>query len=326
MKKNFLLIFIVFCFCSHNGSYPLSVSLNVLTPMRILDPMLIKRFEQENNCQVHVEFMSNYNGYDSHLRSEIQMFDVVIADEKSLIQLTTANMLRSLPEDLRQKNITSSNPLQVKTQFNTEVNTYLPLFVNPIGIAYNRNISNIQKDATWNILLDSEKNPYWRQHLFVSNDRAKQIAIATIATQESLKHNKKTLPTNVTTWLAKLYHQKSEITFPLELAFLGQHVNAGILLYSEYLRYKNIAPFLEFYVPSDGTYFERFGIGWCLSSIQEKLAVKFIKYISENSAKFSNFNHLIDITTSIENQRFMSWRLYDESEILTFLPAQVLGQ
>lgn len=325
MKKIFLYIFTIYCFYLSTHLYGLPVSLNVLTPMRILDPILIRQFEQENDCQVNVEFMSNYNGYDSHLRSEIQLFDVVIADEKSLIQLTTTNMLRSLPEELRQKNSLNSNSLQVKNQFNAEVNTYVPLFGNPIGIAYNKDISLISKNATWDVLIDADKNPYWRQRVFISNDKTKQIAVAALATHESLK-NKKKLPENVTAWLSKLSHQRAQNTSPLELAFLSKNVNAAILMYSEYLRYKNILPFLEFFVPAEGTYFERFGIGWCLSSIQEKLAVKFIAFMIENSGKFSKFNHFIDVNENHETVSFTSWRLYDESEILPFLPSPVLGR
>lgn len=327
MRKKFLPVFVILGFYLTKFAYAAIPSLNVLTPMRLLDPALIKEFEEANHCQVHVEFMSNNSGYDSHLRSELQLFDVVIGDEKSLIQLSTANMLRSLPEELRQKNAINTTTLQVKNHFNAEVNTYVPLFVNPIGIAYNPNISVIPKTSTWNILIEPDKNPYWRQRIFVSNDKLKQIAIATIATHESLK-NKKKIPENILLWLSKLNQQRALVSSPLELAFLGKNVNAGILLYSEYLRYKNVVPFLEFFVPSEGTYFDRFGIGWCLSSIQEKLAIKFISYMIENSGKFATFNHLIDVNANIHhtNENFTSWMLYDESEILPFLPAQALDR
>lgn len=332
MKK----LFFILCFLCTFGAQAVT-TLNVLSPMRILDPKLIAQFERENECQVNVEFVADKLGFESHIRSEIRVFDVVIADERALIQLTTTNLLRTLPERLKQSN-QPHTPLQVKTVFNSEVNTYVPLFVNPIGIAYNSKVSTIPSKPTWNLLIEPEKNPFWRQHVYMTHDGLMQIAIALLAVNEPLINPKK-LPKPAIEWLSKVRAQRALIDDPLENALLSGHVNAAVLFYSDYLKYKNLMQNLEFVIPEDGTHFERFGIGWCLSSTQEKLAQNFIAFMVENSEKFAKSNHLIDIkykdsiSPKIKGKEIKSpwdgkifnltlWTLYDESVVLPFLPSQ----
>lgn len=319
-KKIFLIIVMSFVlFCTARGADQTNTTtLNILVPMRVLDPKLIAQFEKLNSCTIKVEFVSDSAGYESHLRSEIRMFDVVIAPEKSLIQLTTTNLLRMLPENLRQPNA-GRTPLQTKTMFNTEVNSYIPLFVNPMGIAYNPEISHIPARPTWNMLIQPEQNPYWRRRVYIGHETSKIISLAILASHEPIT-NPKILPAGAQQWLSKLRTQRAVLDEPLELAFLGQHVNAGVLFYSDYLRYKNIVPNLEFLIPHDGTYFDRFGIAWCLSSVQDKLAKKFIAYMVEHSAQFAKSNSLYDI--NYKAPYVTSWKLYDESAVLPFLPAQ----
>ncbi len=333
MKKIFLFTYVfIFIHLTAGASNPFK-SLHILAPLRMLDPNLISQFEKENGCEVKVDFVVDDSGVESQLRSDLKTFDLVIADERSLVRLSTANLLKTLPESIQQSKH-AKNSLQIKSTFNSEVNTYVPIFVNPLGIAYRPSISIVDEKTTWNALIDNDKNPYWRQHLYIPERLITQISLALLANPVELKNTRR-LPQPTLRWLTHLRSQKALLTQPLIYAFEAKTVNAAVIFYSEYLRHKEYVKDLDFAIPSDGTYFERYGVAWCLSSQQEELAQKFMKYMKKNSGQFAEFNRLLDIKYGSQNNKssfFQSnsfhastldikkWKIYDESFIKSYLP------
>jgi len=330
MKKYFLIVYMVFNVFFNPITHGLTKQLHILTPMRMLDPKLIEQFEKDNSCEVKVDFIVDESGYESQLRSDIRSLDLVIANEKSLITLTTANLLKVLPPHLQQPN-NAKNPLQIKTAFNAEVNTYRPLFINPLGISYKPSISKIPADPTWSILIEPNKNPYWRQHIYLPPSTSISVAVALLAAHTPFTNPKK-LPIQTTKWLKSLQSQKALISEPFIYGWKNGELNAGVTFYQDFIRYKRYLTDFNFFIPKDGTYFTRFGIAWCLTSEQEELSKKFIQYIVENTNQFSDFNQLLDINSQEsskvskrtalkdDSKDFKLWKLYDDASVLPFVP------
>lgn len=307
------IVFLFFLVLLHFKNYAVfKPTVNVLTTMHILDPMVVANFEKENNANVRVDFVGSRNEFEAHLKAGLRTYDVVIADERTLEKLSLERLLRALPDENIIK-VDNKYPLYKRSKINEDGTAYLSLFADPLGIAYNKENSKITEPVNWDILIQVDKNPYWRQRVYVSPSYKSQFLLALLATQKEMTAQSWFIPESTTRWFKQLRLQNANVDLPLELAFLGDKISAAVIFYSDFLRLKKVVPALEFVVPVQSTYVNRISVGWVSNSIQEALAKKFITFLYNNKETLAQSNSLLSLNTvSFKHSDTHNWILYED--------------
>ena len=288
-------------------------TINVLTTMHTLDPKIVSAFEAENKVNVRVDFVGSRNEFENRLRSGLRAYDIVIADERVLERLSLEKLLRSLPDEDKSKTDNDSYPLYKRSKLNEDGSSYLSLFVDPMGIAYLNENSTLPNPVDWDILIQTDQNPYWRQRVYLPPSYKNQFLLALLATKKELTPSSWFIPETTTKWLKQLRLQNANIDLPLELAFLGNKISAAVLFYSNYLHLKRVVPGLNFVVPKDNTYYDRVSVGWASNSVQEGMSKKFIHYLFKNRDSLAQATHLLPLETlNFRESETKNWILYED--------------
>lgn len=287
--------------------------LNVLVPMGVLSPRAITQFEEESHTNVRVEFVGSRFEYESRLRAGLRNYDVVISDERILQRLYLQRQLRSLTDDII-SSVDPTRPLEARSKINADGRSYVTLMVDPMGIAYNKkNFALKSKFASWDWLISADDNPYWRQRVFVSNFPKHQLLLALLATGKDITSSSWQIPEPTLKWLQNLKLQSAKIDYPLELAFLGNKIEAAVVFRSDYLKLKKVVPDLKFVVPVKITYYDRIGAGIVSDTVQESLAQSFVKYLNHKRASLIvSDNYLNSNILNYEGSLTKNWLSFDD--------------
>jgi ABC-type molybdate transport system substrate-binding protein len=289
--------------------------LNLLAPIGVLSPKIISQFEEETHTNVRIEFVGSRFEYESRLRAGLRNYDVVVSDERILQRLYLQRQLRTLNDDsIFSGNVLTNYPLQAKSRINPDGRSYLTLMVNPMGIAFNkRNFSLKNAQVTWDWLISPDDNPYWRQRVFVSNFSKHQLLLALLATGKEITTSSWFIPDPTLKWLQRLKLQSANIDYPLELAFLGNKIEAAVVFRSDFLKLKKVVPDLKFVVPSKVTYYDRIGVAVVSDTVQESLAQNFVKFLNhKKDSLIVNENYLSNSILNFEGSSTKYWVPYDE--------------
>lgn len=288
LQKLILPIFFLFISFSVQAKTETSVkqSLNVMTYMGILDKDLISKFEKENNVFVRVDFVINPSDFAARIKSHMRVYDVMISNQQVSDTLSQANILRDIS----------------------------PLWIDPVGIAYDGQVSKIQQPFSWESLIQPDLNPYWRQRIVTTGLSSKeQLMIALLETKEKMTTIKSKLPITTQKWMDALKKQSVDLAYPMELAFLGNKISAAAVFYSDYLRLKRVVPYLEFAVPVEGTFYNKISAAVVASSFQENLSKKLIDFLIKNRKEFSLKNQLVNLDLNqFKGSDLKNWEIYDE--------------
>lgn len=289
--------------------------LNLLAPQGVLSPKMISQFEDEYHCNVRIEFVGSRYEYESRLRAGLRNYDALLADERILQRLYLQRQLRSLNDDVNfSLNQITKYPLQVRSRLNLDGRSYVTLMADPMGIVFNKRNFNVKQALpSWNWLISPEEFPFWRQRVFVSNFPKHQLLIALLATGKEITSSSWFIPEPTIKWLQNLKLQSVNVDYPLELAFLGNKIEAAVVFRSEYMRLKKVVPDLKFVVPNKVTYFDRIGIAVVSDTVQETLAQNFIKFLnSKRDHLIVNDNYISYNVINYEGSATKNWVAYDD--------------
>jgi ABC-type molybdate transport system substrate-binding protein len=289
--------------------------LNLLAPIGVLSPKIISQFEEETHSNVRIEFVGSRFEYESRLRAGLRNYDVVLSDERILQRLYLQRQLRTLNDEaIFAGNISSTYPLQTKSRLNADGRSYLTLMADPMGIAFNKkNFLLKHAQVSWDWLISPDENPYWRQRVFVSNFPKHQLLLALLATGKEITTSSWFIPEPTIKWLQSLKLQSANIDYPLELAFLGNKIEAAVVFRSDFLKLKKVVPDLKFAVPSKVTYYDRIGAAIVSDTVQEALAQNFVKFLNHKKDNLIvNDNYLSYNTLNYEGSATKNWVPYDD--------------
>ncbi len=290
-------------------------TLNLLAPIGVLSPRIISQFEEETHSNVRIEFVGSRFEYESRLRAGLRNYDVVVADERILQRLYLQRQLRSLNDESIFSGKASINyPLQTKSKINVDGRSYLTLMADPMGISFNKKNFMIKNgQASWDWLISPDENPYWRQRVFVSNFPKHQLLLALLATGKEITTSSWFIPEPTIKWLQSLKLQSANIDYPLELAFLGNKIEAAVNFRSDFLKLRKVVPDLKFVVPIKLTYYDRIGVAIVSDTVQEALAQNFVKYLNhKKDSLVINENYLSYNTLNYEGSATKNWIPYDD--------------
>ncbi len=311
----FIFLSLLLSFSAYGAAY--KPILNVLAPLGLFSQKLIAQFEEEGTAHVRIEFVGSRFEYETRLRSGLRNYDVVVADERVLQKLFLQRQLRSFEND---GIIKKQNPshLEVYSKLNFEAKAYVPLLVDPMGIAYNKKNFMLKKNqASWEWLISIKENPFWRQKIFVSNSPKHQLLLALLATGKEISSSSWQIPDTTLKWLQKLKLQSAQIDFPLELAFLGNKIEAAVVLRSKYLKLKKIVTNLKFAVPLNVTFYDRIAVAVVSDTVQDTLAQNFIKFLYQKKDQLITNDNFLSLNTKVfEGSYTKNWVFYDDDNPL----------
>ena len=241
-------------------------------------------------------------------------YDLVISDERILQRLFIQRQLRTLNDDAAfSGNASGKYPLQMKSRINSDGHAYVTLMADPMGVAYNKKNFSLKGQPTWDWLISPDEIPFWRQRVFVSNFPKHQLLLALLATGKEITTSSWFIPEPTLKWLQSLKLQSANIDYPLELAFLGNKIEAAVVFRSDFLRLRKVVPDLKFIVPVKVTYFDRIGIAIVSDTVQEVLAQNFIKFLNlKKDNLIVNENYLGYNVLNYEGSSTKNWVPYDD--------------
>jgi hypothetical protein len=183
-----------------------------------------------------------------------------------------------------------------------------------LGIVYDRKDTVLSPaDLSWDILVNTQKNPYWRQRISIPNTPKSQLLLALLATQQELSVQSWFIPEMTVKWFKQLRLEGAPENFPLEMAFLGNKISAAVVFSSQFFRLKKVVPDLQFIVPYPRTYFDRIGIAWSSHSVQDNLAKSFIAFVEKNKEDIVKSSYLLSLkTTEFQKTSTQNWVLYED--------------
>ncbi|NBX16181.1 MAG: extracellular solute-binding protein [Proteobacteria bacterium] len=294
VRDQLMLLTVVFaCFCPWPAS-ALPV-LNILTQTQRLDSALVQEFETTRKVSVRVEFVSSGTDYESRIRALPQSWDLVIADEQKLINLSLSKILRSLPESLSIP--PDGEGLERRSRANQDGRTYLNLMADPLGVIFLKNTLQDSAAVRWNWLVEPSLNPLWRSRLALFSDDRMNLLTAAVATGFKLPADENSETGALAAWLEKAQLQGRMTTLSAAIPkFLTGKFAVGLAWQSDYLHAFQYVRNLGFTVPAEGTYVERIGIGLVSDSRNEQLAVDFIKFMSERRNQLAKSRGLLPLT------------------------------
>jgi spermidine/putrescine-binding protein len=287
-------------------------TLNVLTSLHTLNYELISKFESENNVNIRVDFVGGREEFEPVLKAGLRTYDVVVADERILEKLYISRIIRTIPEDSK-PTFPVNNALYKRSKMTEDGTGYLPLFVDPMGIAYNKQNSTIPNPVTWDVLIQTDENPYWRQRVYLPQSAKILFFLSLMATKKELNPQSWFIPETTTRWFKELSLQNANTDLPLEYAFLGDKTSAAVLFYSQYLRLQKVVNNIDFVVPQQNTFFDRISVGWCSNSAQEGLSKKLIKFLYSHSNNISQKAGMISLSaTEFKQSPTKNWVLFED--------------
>lgn len=287
-------------------------TLNVLTSLHTLNHGLISQFESENNVNIRVDFVGGREEFEPVLRAGLRTYDVVVADERILEKLYLSRIIRTLPDESKDLALPNSG-LFKRSKMNEDGSAYLPLFADPMGIAYNKENSNIPTPVSWDVLVQTEDNPYWRQRVYLPQSPKILFFLALMATQKELNPQSWFIPESTTRWFKQLSLQNANTDLPLEYAFLGDKTSAAVIFYSQFIRLHKVVHNIDFVVPQQNTFFDRISVGWCSNSVQEALSRKLIKYLAIHRNDIAKKSEMISLDAKeFKQSPTNNWVLFED--------------
>lgn len=217
----------------------------LLAPAGFLPLDLIKTFEAESGTSVRVDLVQDSTEFSRRAASPQAQWDVIIADEPSLLQLDEAKRLRPLPPS-----VAKANP---------DGHQFTVFALDPLGIAWRPGTAPPGSAPEWNWLVDPRHNPLWRDRVFSTLDWHMTARLAALASGA-------TVPEVHEKWLEQLFLQVPR-TFRRPVPdLLAGLVSAGPMWKSRHTRVQKLIPDLQFRIPQSGTLYRRFGIALSVQS------------------------------------------------------------
>lgn len=245
--------------------------LTILSPLNKLDPALTKEFDDLKGVQTKVIFSTSRSEYEWRLRSSPHSFDLVIADERKLLDLDATRTLKSISKD----------------------NLFLPLCRDELGLIWlNGTRTEGVEKLSWKNLSEPVRNPKWRSRVFLPSSNRFQYVLGMKATG-SLKPDE--ADPAVFAFIKEVQRQTPPQVSTIEQEFLAKRIAVAVGWLSEYERLKKFVPELKFSLPLEGTYFENIGVALVADAPNEELAREYAKFLSENRNRISQFAFLRDV-------------------------------
>jgi len=254
--------------------------LSVLTQTQRLDAGLVQEFEASRKVSVRVEFVSSGADYEARIRSLPHNWDLVLADEQRLINLSFLKLLKPLPETVVVP--ADAQGLEKRARANQDGRAYLNLMADPLGVMFLRKTLTAPGPVSRDWLVEPSTNPLWRSRLALFADERMNIRTAAAATGLAFPIEQTESARPVREWIVRAQLQGRSTSLVAAIpAFLAEKVAVGLAWQSDFIHAGHYVRNLAFTVPAPGSYAERIGIGLVADCRNEQLALDFIRFIYE---------------------------------------------
>ncbi|MEN9824426.1 MAG: hypothetical protein RI953_171 [Pseudomonadota bacterium] len=286
--------------------------LSILTQTQRLDAALVQEFEASRKLSVRVEFVSSSLDYESKIRSLPHNWDLVIADEQRLVNLSLSKILKNLPEGV---SVPPDVPgLERRARANPDGRTHLNLMADPLGIMFLKKTLTSPGPVSWDWIVNPVSNPLWRSRLALFADERMNLLTAAVATGLKFPVEQMHDAQKVNDWLTQAQLQGRPYSLPSVIpAFLARKIAVGVAWQSDFIQASRYVKNLSFTVPVQGTYFERVGIGLVSDCRNETAALDFIRFIYEKRDVLAQRRGLLPLhAQDFQSSPVSGWRVFSD--------------
>lgn len=283
--------------------------LSILTQTQRLDAGLVQEFESTRKVSVRVEFVSSALDYEAKIRSLPHNWDLVLADEQRLLNLSLVKALKVLPETVP---VPADGPgLNRRARANADGRSYLTLMADPLGILYLRKTLTGAGAVNWDWIINPTFNPLWRSRLALFEDERMNMMTAAVATGVTFPVEQVQSARAAHEWLNQAQLQGRSLALASVIpAFLAEKYVVALAWQSDFLHANRYIKNLGFLVPNPATYFERVGVGLVSDCRNEQLALDFIRFLSEKKDVLAQRRGLLSLNSSPESVK--DWRIFSD--------------
>jgi spermidine/putrescine-binding protein len=297
MKKCFLSkIFVFLLFTYFACAYSEKPTLNILLPMNLVPHSLIEEFEkQHSEFLLRFDFYVTSSSFEKHIQNRV--YDIVIAEDDILEALSEKNLLLSIKRDFLRE-IGLDRLVETKPSAAKEgVTFYKTFLINPVVLIHTPNPPGLKtevKTPSWDWLIDPQKNPMWRQRIFLNLTTEEILTLSRIETQTTISPQDNNVPPLILEWVSKLKNQKAfQVSNPLQ-GFLSSKISAMVGYLSDYIFLKRYLKKLRYAIPTNGTFYKKIGIGILERTLNPRYSKMFISYILEKMKPISAYSEFIE--------------------------------
>lgn len=303
-------VIVALCFCSTVANA--EASLSILTQTQRLDAALVQEFETSRKLSVRVEFVTSALDYESKIRSLPHNWDLVVADEQRLVNLSLAKILKNLPEGISVPADVAG--LERRARANPDGRTHLNLMADPLGIMFLRKSLIASGPVSWDWVVNPVTNPLWRSRLALFSDERMNLMTAAVATGLKFPVEQLHDAQNVNIWLNQAQLQGRPYSLSSAIpAFLAKKIAVGLAWQSDYIHASRYIKNLAFTVPVQGSYFERIGIGLVSDCRNEAVALDFIRFIYEKRDVLAQRRGLLPLhAQDFQSSPVSAWRVFSD--------------
>lgn len=310
-RSRFLLFVCLSLFCIA-GRVSAAPVLNILTQPQRLDAQLVEEFEASRKVAVRVEFVTSSVDYEYRIKSLPHSWDLVVAEEQRLVNLSLAKILKLMPDSV----VIPPNlqGLQRRARANEDGRAYINLMADPMGLMYLQKTKINPALLAWEHVINPNLNPLWRSRVALFNDERLNAMAAALAVGVGLPVERVDDNRKVGEWLSQAKLQGRSVSLNSAITgFLAEKYVAGMVWQSDFNHASRYVKDLTFAVPSEGTYFERVGVGLVADCRNEALAIDFIKFIHEHRDQLAQRRGLLPLHVGeFQGSQVKQWRVFSD--------------
>lgn len=286
--------------------------LSILALTNTLNSQLVDEFERQSNTRVRVDFADPRTGLEARLRSTPRAWHIVFADERHLRSLALARLLKPAPAG--RFDLPVKAPLEKRSRLNDEGRLYFPTMADPLGLIWVSNTRKSPLPSSWEWLSDTNLNPLWRGRVMFPAHPHFQFMIALKAASFSPADlGFRDPPDKAYAWLKVVRSHSGHSNKSLLTKLVSRESVAGVAWYSEFLALKKAMPQLEFGIPREGTYFERYGAAFIADAGLEDVALNFLQFTLQKRDEFASAASLVPLSASkFLDSETSSWNLVED--------------
>lgn len=293
---------------------------SVLTLTSKLDHKLIESFEMGRNVSVRVDFVGSAAEIEGRIRTTPRAWDLVLADERHLRALALARLIKVAPAG--KVDSTLKYPLEKRSRLNDEGRLYFPLMADPLGLVWIRETKQSKDPVSWQWLSNPTHNPLWRGRTALTPALNFQFLMALSASGIPLSQIHSVHETRTAMeWLKEARANSASAEGRLDLNLLSRRVVASNAWLSEFTRLNKYVPNLEFGVPAQGTFYERYGMALLADAPVDGEAMEFLAYAVQKKDELARVAGLVPLSASeFLKTETAGWLLFEDE---VPLPSQV---
>jgi len=300
-------------------------SITLFVPPLVIDPLVIKQFEEETGIRVHIAYFENPIALLSKMNaSQGRGYDVVLTEDHALHALIGAHLVDEVQAE-QVPFMKKIDPTFGQNYYDPGLHYSIPYYSIVYGIAYHTKIAaEAAADPHWSFIFNPP--PLLHHRICMTDDPREALLLATFYAKGVLEDLRDVHTQQEVVHILRTQKKYVDV-YSLERAdnlMQTESCLAAVMASSDYWRIKAKYPFIEFMVPEEGSFKAVYSFAIVQRSEKKELAYHLIRYLFQAKVlhhHMHKFGYLPSITSVLTHAKTPpSFREYGSRPLFFFEP------